>query len=435
MKQKQVYVGMSADIIHPGHLNIIKEATKLGEVTVGVLTDAAIASYKRLPYLTYEHRKIVVESLVGVSKVVPQETLDYAPNLKKYKPDYVVHGDDWKVGVQTKVRQRVIDVLAQWGGKLVEPKYTPGISSTKLNTAIREIGTTPEIRMKRLRRLLDAKEIVRIIEVHNGLSGLIAENISIEKNCVKYEFDGMWLSSLTDSTAKGKPDIEYVDLTSRTTTINDILEVTTKPIIYDGDSGGLAEHFVFMVRNLERLGVSAVIIEDKTGLKKNSLLGTEGGQSQDSIKNFCRKISAGKNARVTEDFMVIARIESLILKTGQADALKRAKAYIEAGADGIMIHSKEKNPDEIFEFCQQYAKLENTVPLIAVPTTYCQVTEQQLSDFGVNVVIYANHMLRSAYPAMVQTAKLILSSGRAQEADEFCMPIKEILTLIPDSFE
>ena len=426
---------MSADIIHPGHLNIIKEAAKLGEVTVGVLTDAAIASYKRLPYLSYEQRKLVLENLVGVKNVVPQETLDYVPNLRKYKPDFVVHGDDWKVGVQARVRQRVIDVLAEWGGRLVEPKYTPGISSTKLNTAIREIGTTPDVRRSRLRRLINAKNIVRIIEAHNGLSGLIAEKTFIEKDGIKYEFDGMWLSSLTDSTAKAKPDIECVDLTSRMVTVNDILEVTTKPIIYDGDSGGLAEHFVFMVRTLERFGISAVIIEDKMGLKKNSLLGTDGGQSQDLIESFSKKIECGKNARVTEDFMIIARIESLILKAGLEDALKRAQAYIEAGADGIMIHSKERKPDEVLEFCKRYSDFPRTVPLVAVPTTYCQITEQQLSDFGVNIVIYANHMLRSAYPAMVKTAKLILASGRAQEADDYCMPIKEIINLIPGGWQ
>lgn len=428
----QVYIGMSADIIHPGHLNIINTAAKLGQVTVGVLTDEAIASYKRLPYLSFEQRKLVVENLVGVSKVVPQKTLDYVPNLKKLKPDYVVHGDDWKAGVQIKVRQKVIDTLAQWGGKLVEPPYTPGISSTKLNAAIREIGTTPEIRMKMLRRLLNAKKIVRIIEAHNGLSSIIAERTYVQKNGVRYEFDGIWSSSLTDSVARGKPDIEYINLASRMTTLNDILEVTTKPVIYDGDSGGVAEHFVFMVRTLERLGVSAVIIEDKVGLKRNSLLGVEGGQPQDTIENFTSKIIAGRKARITEDFMIIARIESLILKAGHDDAIERAAAYIDAGVDGIMIHSKEKTADEIFEFCRHYSKFKSTVPLVAVPSTYCQTTEDQLSDFGVNIVIYANHMLRSAYPAMVETAKSILSRGSAKEANELCMPIKDIITLIPD---
>ncbi len=432
--KKRVYVGMSADIIHPGHLNIIREAKKLGEVTVGLLTDAAIASYKRLPYLSYEQRKEIVENLVGVSEVVPQETLDYIPNLTKLKPDYVVHGDDWKTGVQAKVRERVIDTLAKWGGQLVEPTYTQGISSTQLNTAIREIGITPEVRIKRLSRLLDAKKIVRIIEAHDGLSGIIAEHIFVQKDGINYEFDGIWSSSLTDSVARGKPDIEYVNLTSRMTTLNDILEVTTKPIIYDGDSGGLAEHFAFKVRTLERLGISAVIIEDKVGLKKNSLFGVECHQSQDTIENFCSKISAGKKARITDDFMIIARIESLILKAGLDEAIERAAAYIDAGADGIMIHSRENNPNEVFEFCKRYEKLDKRVPLVAVPTTYCQTTEDQLSDFGVNIVIYANHMLRSAYPAMVRAAKLILASGRAQEADESCcISIKEIINLIPDS--
>jgi phosphoenolpyruvate phosphomutase len=429
---KQVYVGMGADIIHPGHLNIIRIAAELGEVTVGVLTDAAIASYKRLPYLSFEQRKLIVENLVGVKRVVPQETLDYVPNLRKLKPDYVVHGDDWRAGVQAEVRQRVIETLTEWGGKLIEPAYTYGISSTKLNNALREIGTTPQIRMKRLARLLNAKKIVRIIEAHNGLSGLIAENISVEKDGNKREFDGIWLSSLTASTAKGKPDIEYVDLTSRMATVNDILEVTTKPLIYDGDSGGLAEHFVFMVRTLERSGVSAVIIEDKVGLKRNSLLGAKEGQSQDSVENFSNKIAYGRKSRVTDHFMIIARIESLILKAGQDDAIERATAYIDAGADGVMIHSKQDCPDEICEFCKRYANLEKRVPLVVVPSTFHQVTEEQLADLGVNIVIYANHMLRSAYPAMVKAAELILTNGRAKKADELCMSVGDLITLIPD---
>lgn len=432
---KIVYVGMSADIIHPGHLNIIKEARKYGEVIVGVLTDAAIASYKRLPYLDFEQRKIIVENIKGVSKVVPQETLDYVPNLKKYKPDYVVHGDDWKSGVQADIRRRVIETLAEWGGKLIEPPYTKGISSTKLINAIREVGTTPEIRMRRFRRLIEAKPIVRIIEAHNGLSGLIAEHTYVELNGKKKEFDGIWLSSLTDSTAKGKPDIEYVDITSRIMTLQDILEVTTKPVIFDGDSGGLPEHFAFNVRSLERLGVSAIIIEDKKGLKKNSLFGVEGGQEQESIENFCYKISVGKQARVTEDIMIIARIESLILKKGMEDALKRADAYIEAGADGIMIHSKEKTPDEILEFCNHYNKISQKVPLVVVPSTYSQITENELVKAGVKVVIYANQLLRSAYPAMVNTAKSILSYGRALEAEKYMMPIKEIINLIPGTIK
>jgi len=426
---------MSVDVVHPGHLNIIRESAKLGEVTVGLLTDKAIASYKRLPYLTFEHRKVIVESLVGVSRVVAQETLNYEPNLRKLKPDYVVHGDDWKVGIQAKIRQKVIQTLAEWGGKLVEPPYTPGISSTKLVVALRDIGTTPEIRMQRLRRLINAKEIVRVIETHSGLSGLIAETTNVEVDGVRQEFDGMWLSSLTDSTAKGKPDIEYVDLTSRMTTVNDILESTTKPIIYDGDSGSLPEHFVFMVRTLERLGVSAVIIEDKIGLKKNSLLASGGRQSQDSIEAFTSKIVAGRQARVTDDFMIIARIESLILHAGQDDAIERAQAYIDAGTDGIMIHSKEDTPKEIFEFCRRYSKLGKIVPLVAVPSTYSQVSEGQLCDAGVQIVIYANQLLRSAYPAMLKTAESILKHGRAFEAEKLCMPIKKIITLIPSGFK
>ena len=439
---KRVYVAMSADIIHPGHLNIIKEASKLGDVTVGVLTDAAIASYKRLPYMNYEQRAAVVSALKGVTEVIPQEQLDYIPNLLKLKPDYVVHGTDWREGVQAKTRQRVIDTLATWGGQLVEPEYTEGISSTQLNKAIREVGTTPDIRRRRLRRLLNAKPIVRVMEAHSGLSGLIVENTNamVPKDPadpngakVKHEFDAMWLSSLTDSTLKGKPDNESVDITSRLRTVNDILEVTTKPIIYDGDSGGLPEHFVFLVRSLERLGVSAVIIEDKIGLKQNSLFETGNVQKQAPIEDQCHKIiKFGKQAQITDDFMVIARCESLITGAGEDDAINRCRAYIEAGADGIMIHSKAKTPDEIVSFVKRFrAEVSADKPIVVVPSTYAQVTESELAAIGVNIVIYANQLLRAAYPAMRKCAERILECGRAQEASaEFCMPIKDIISLI-----
>ena len=432
MEKKTVYVGMSADMIHPGHLNIIKEACKLGSVTVGVLTDAAIASYKRLPYLNYEQRAEIVANIKGVDRVVPQTTLDYVPNLRELKPDYVVHGDDWKEGVQQKTRQRIIEAMAEWGGKVIDIPYTQGISSTAMNQRLKEIGTTPEIRLKRLRRLIGAKKIVRILESHNGLTGLIIENTSVEVNGIKQEFDGMWASSLTDSTSKGKPDIEAVDITTRLHDLNDELEVTTKPIIFDGDTGGKMEHFVFTVRTLERLGVSAVIIEDKVGLKQNSLFGTDAVQTQDTIENFCNKIKAGKNAQITEDFMVIARIESLIAGKPVSDALERAYAYVTAGADAIMIHSKNKDGMDIKAFCEAFRQKNQGTPIVAVPTTYNQFTEEELASWGINVVIYANHMLRSAYPAMLGCAKSILAHGRSLEAsNDYCMPIKEILELIP----
>lgn len=429
--KKIVYVGMSADLIHPGHLNIIREAEKLGEVTVGLLTDQAIASYKRLPFLTYDQRKIIIENIKGVSRVIPQHTLDYGDNLKMVKPHYVVHGDDWKEGIQQETRQRVIDILRSFGGELVEVPYTKGVSSTQFHERLREIGTTPTIRMKRLRRLLEVKPQLRILEVHNGLSGLIVENSKYQDSNILREFDGMWLSSLTDSTAKGKPDTELVDLTSRLQTLSDILNVTTKPIIFDGDTGGPIEHFVYKVKELERLGVSAVIIEDKTGLKRNSLHDSDVLQIQDSILNFSEKIAAGKKSQITEDFMIIARIESLILGQGVDDAIKRAKAYIAAGADGIMIHNKDKDISELTDFCRRYREFDQKVPLVAVPSTYSQVFEHELEEMGVQIVIYANQMLRSAYPAMVRAAQSILKEQRALECDQMCMSIKDILKLIP----
>jgi phosphoenolpyruvate mutase len=429
---KSVYVGMSADLIHPGHLNILNKASELGEVTVGLLTDEAIASYKRVPYMSFDQRRTVVESIRQVSRVVPQHTLDYAPNLITYRPHYVVHGDDWREGVQRETRQRVIETLNLWGGELVEVPYTSGMSSTQLQRAIKEMGTTPDIRRGSLRRLLQVKPILRFLDLHNALTGLIIENTQVMgPDGRRREFDGMWGSSLTDSTAKGKPDIEAVDVTSRMTTLNEVLEVTTKPIIYDGDTGGQPEHFKFTVRTLERLGVSAVIIEDKTGLKKNSLLGNEVDQTQDSIENFCEKIKVGKAAQTTDDFMIIARIESLILDKGVGDALARAKAYLDAGADGIMIHSRKKSPEEIFEFCRRYSDLPNRKPLVAVPSSYNAVTEEELSRYGVRIVIYANHLLRSAYPAMVATAQSILEHGRSLECDKQLLPISDILGLVP----
>jgi phosphoenolpyruvate phosphomutase len=429
--KKKVYVGMSADIIHPGHLNIIREAQKLGSVTVGVLTDAAIASYKRLPYLNFQQRSLIVESLKGVDKVIPQETLDYAPNLNFLKPDFVVHGDDWKEGVQQETRQKVIDTIAQWGGILIDVPYTKGISSTQLNEKLKEIGTTPEIRLKRLRRLINANPIVRICESHSGLTGLIIENTKVKVDNIEKEFDGMWSSSLVDSTSRGKPDIEAVDLTTRLQSLNDTLECTTKPVIFDGDTGGKEEHFVFTVRTLERLGVSAVIIEDKMGLKKNSLFGTDVEQLQDSIDNFCEKIRAGKKAQVTEDFMIIARIESFIAGKGLDDAIERALAYIGVGVDGIMIHSKDKSGDDIEEFCHVLREANKAIPIVVVPTTFNHITEDEFKSWGVNIVIYANHLLRSSYPAMLTTAKSILTNGRSYEADDLCMPVKDILELIP----
>lgn len=434
----KIYIGMSADLLHPGHLNIIKEARKLlesydgGKLIIGLLTDKAIASYKRLPYMNWEQRKIVVENVKGVTQVVAQETLDYVPNLLKIKPDYVLHGDDWKTGTQEKTRQRVIDIMSQWGGRVIDIPYTEGISSTQLNKNLKEIGTTPEIRCHRLRRLLNSKDIVTICESHNGLSGLIVENTSIDENGRETEFDGIWISSLTQSAAQAKPDIGYLDTTTRMTTLNDILEVTTKPIIYDGDNGGPQEHFVFTVKTLERLGVSAIIIEDKVGLKKNSLFGTEVFQEQDKPDDFAQKIKIGKQAQVTEEFMIIARIESLILEQGMDDAITRAKTYLDAGADGIMIHSRKNTFDEIKEFATLYNQLPNRKPLVVVPSSYNQVTEEELIKNGINIVIYANHLLRAAYPAMVNTAKSILKHHRCKEAsDEYCMNIKDIITLIP----
>lgn len=429
VKNHKVYVGMSADILHPGHINILKIASSYGEVTVGLLTDHAISSYKKIPLMSYEERYKVIEGLKYVSKIVKQETLDYTDNLMNLKPDYVVHGDDWTTGIQKNVRQKVIDTLKNWDGELIEVPYTDGVSSSSIKDKLGNKITT-EIRRKSLRNSLNVKDTLTFLDIHNALSAIVIENTKIEKNGINYEFDGMWASSLTDSTAKGKPDIEAVDTTSRLNTLNEIMEVSSKPIIYDGDTGGKPEHFVYTVQNLERLGVSAVVIEDKKGLKKNSLFGNEVPQEQDSIENFSEKIKVGNKSKKTEDFLIIARIESLILEKGLDDALLRAEKYTEAGAGGILIHSKDKSEKDVFEFVKTYKQYSN-LPIVVVPTTYNHINLNEFKEIGVDVVIYANHLLRSAYPAMLKTAKLILDNGRTKEIENELMSVKEIINFIP----
>ena len=427
---KTVYLGLTGDIIHPGIINIIKEGAKYGELIVGLLTDSAIATHKRLPYLTYEQRKSVVENISGVTKVIPQEEWSYVPNLKKIRPDFMIHGDDWKTNYLSKIREDCFEVMKEWSGQIIEIPYTQGINSSALAENARAIGTTPDIRRSTLRRLISAKPVVRIMEAHSGLTGLIVENTSVMKDDGLHTFDGMWASSLTDSTDKGKPDIEAVDLTTRLQSLTDILECTTKPIIFDGDTGGIPEHFVFTVRTLERNGVSAVIIEDKKGLKKNSLFGTEAKQVLATEEEFCEKISAGKRAQITDDFMIIARIEEIIAGYSVDEAIKKAFAAVKAGADGIMIHSKDKSGEDIKSFCQKFRAEYKNVPLVLVPTTYNQFTEKELCQWGANIIIYANHLIRAAYPSMVKCAQTILESERSLEVNDICMPIKQILELI-----
>jgi len=428
---KTVYLAMSVDLIHPGHINIIKKAASLGSLTVGVLSDSAIASYKKIPYMNYDQRKSVIENIKGVSGVVAQNTISYSDNIRDLKPDYVVHGDDWREGILKDTRKELLIVLDEIGGELVEFSYTEGISSNMLDEINRPMGTTPSIRMSMLRRLLYAKPVVTVNEVHNGLCGLITEVTNVERDGKLVEFDAMWSSSLTDSTAKGMPDIEAVDMTSRMSSVNHIFEVTTKPMIFDADTGGKIEHFEFTVKSLERTGVSAVVIEDKTGLKKNSLFGNDVAQTQDSVENFSDKIARGKAAQISDDFMIVARIESLILEAGMEDALMRAKAYINAGADAIMIHSRHKDPAEIMEFMQKFRATDTETPVVVVPTSFNGVTVEEFVEMGVNVVVTANHMLRAAYPAMLKVANSVLENGRSLEAEPDCMSIKEILEFIP----
>lgn len=429
---KKIYTCFCTDVIHEGHLNILKRAKEYGEVIVGVLADEAMVRYNRFPTISLEDRIEIVKNTGLADRVIVQNTIMYDEVIAQEKPDYVIHGDNWKEGPENAIRQNVLKNLSEYGGELIEAPYTYNREVKKIDDRIKEKLAMPEFRRRRLKQLIAMRPIVKTLEVHSGLTGLIAEKTVVEHQGELDQFDAMWISSLCDSTAKGKPDIELVDMSSRIRTIDDVMDVTTKPIILDGDTGGLIEHFVYNVRTLERMGVSAVIIEDKTGLKKNSLFGTEVEQTQDSIENFCAKISAGKEALRTDDFMIIARIESLILEQGMEDALTRAKAYVEAGADGIMIHSRKKTPDEIVEFCRQFRETDQKTPIVVVPTSFSSITEEELAKAGVNIVIYANQLTRSAFPAMQKTAETILKNHRSLEADEALMSFKDIIRLIDE---
>lgn len=428
---KKVYISLSANILHHGHIKLFEEARKYGNIIVGLLTDKAIAEFKNIPYLNFEQRKQILLNIKGVEKIIPQNEYDESINIKKYKPDYVIHGDDWKIGYDKVIRNKVINTLASYGGKLIELPYTKNISSTIINKYQNLNLITTDLRRSSLRRLLEIKNFLRFLEVHNPISALIAESTEIKKNGKYLTYDGFWSSSLTDSTSMGKPDSEYVDNSMRLNAINHIFDVTSKPLIFDGDTGGKIEHFEMRIKTIERAGISAVIIEDKTGLKKNSLLKNTKNQTQENKKFFSEKISIGKKAQLSSDFMIIARVESFILGKNLKDAISRANAYTEAGADGIMIHSKIKNPKKIFEFAKVFKKTFKDIPLVCVPSSYNQVTEKQLSDNGFNLVIYANHMLRASYPAMTKVALDILRYGRSEESDKYLMSIKDILNLIP----
>ncbi len=429
---KKVYTCFCTDVIHEGHLNIIAEAKKYGDVYVGVLTDAAMVKFNRFPTISFEERIQLAKGIAGVKEVLIQGEIMYDKIVDALHPDYVIHGDNWKTGPMKAVRDNVEQLLSKYGGKIIDVPYTYNENVKRIDAQYKEKLAMPEYRRKRLKQLLNICPIVKTLEVHSGLTGLIAEKTIVAHDGELDQFDAMWISSLCDSTAKGKPDIELVDMTSRFRTIDDVMEVTTKPIIFDGDTGGLTEHFVYTVRSLERMGVSAIIIEDKTGLKKNSLFGTEVAQTQDTIENFCEKIAAGKKVQLTDDFMIIARIESLILERGMEDALTRARAYVKAGADGIMIHSRKKDPAEILEFCDKFRAENRKTPIVVVPSSFNTVTEAELAAHGVNIVIYANQLTRSAFPAMEQTAKDILRYHRAKEVDSRLMPIKDIISLIEE---
>jgi phosphoenolpyruvate phosphomutase len=429
MKNKTIYVPLAVDILHSAHINILKKAKKYGKVIVGLLTDSAIAEYKKFPLINYKERYKTLEGIRYIDQIVEQKNWDYSENIKKYKPNFFIHGDDWKTGIQKNQRRKVINTLKKIKGKLIEVPFKRNISSTEIKQKIIELSS-PINRVSKLKRLFHAKKIVRILESHNSLSGLIIENLKINKINRLVEFDGMWSSSLTDSATRGLPDNSSLSFSARISSLNDMMDVTTKPLVFDADNGGQIEHLPFLVRSLERSGASAIIMEDKVGLKKNSLFKNQTGTKQDKPQLFAKKIKKICNSRQSQDFMVIARIESFIVGKGLKDALFRAEIYSKAGADAILIHSKEKTPAEIFSFAKEFRKSKYFIPLVSVPSTYSKVYEKDLIRNGFKLVIYANQLLRAAYPAMQNTAKTILKNKRAFEADKKIIPIKEIINLI-----
>jgi len=433
MNSKLVYVGMTAEFFHHGHANILIKAREYGNVMVGLLTDSALLSHKRLPMLTWEQRKTIIANFNGVTEVVPQHEWEYSNNILKYRPDFMVHGDDWNVEHQKNVKDKALAALKTYGGRLIEIAYTDGVSSSVLQKEELSNGILPSTRVGILRRLINAKSIVRVLESHNAVTASIvdqSEHFSNSMNEV-VRFDAIWSSSLTDSTSRGLPDTEALSISSRLLNIMEIFNVTNLPLIMDADTGGDAQHLSLHIKSMERIGISACIIEDKKGLKKNSLLGTSVSQEIEEPLVFAEKIDVAIKSKISQDFMVIARLESLILELGMEDALNRARLYCEAGVDGIMIHSRKKSPSEIFQFASIFRKEFPDVPLISVPTTYNEVYEKELVDAGFNVVIYANHMLRAAVPAMRNVANTILENGRSFEVDSRIESMASILKFIP----
>ncbi|MDJ0824059.1 MAG: phosphoenolpyruvate mutase [Rhodobacter sp.] len=425
-----VYVSMTAEILHNGHLRILKEAKKHGRVTVGLLTDRALENKKPIPLLSFEQRKEILEALDCVDEVIAQDEWDYDACIDTHKPRVFVHGDKWD-GPLTGMRERAIARLESYGGTFVELPYSHEFDGTHIAPQMAASLATPFAKQKAFRRMMQSKRLVRFLEAHSPLAALIGEHTKVQRNGDVLQYDGFWSSSLTDSTEMGLPDIEALDVTRRLQNIDEIFEVTTKPLVFDADTGGKAEHFELKVRTMERMGIAAAIIEDKTGLKKNSLLGTSVPQTQASIPEFQEKIRAGIEGQKYRGMMIIARLESLILGQGIDDALRRADAYVTAGAGAVMIHSKERDPAQVFAFTDAFAQDHPEVPIVAVPSSYNTVHDHELQAHGIKMIIYANHMLRSSYKAMEQTARAILEHGRTAEIEDEIITIPQILKLIP----
>ena len=431
MSNKIIYLGLTADLIHAGHINIINEALKYGQLLIGLITDQAISKEKRLPLLSYFDRKALLLNIKGVKDIVPQEDWDYSINLQKYKPDFFIHGDDWNTSEYKIIKNNCINVLSAYGGKLIEIAHTPNINSDLVVDKIRKLKNVSSLRQNTLKRLLQSKSFIKIIEVHSPMSAMIIDNLKINNERGSNFFDGFWSSSLSDSTLFGRPDIESLDIASRLNMINNIFHATTKPLVMDIDTGGLLEHLEINIKTIEQAGVSAVVIEDKKGLKKNSLFGNEVIQHQEDVKVFQEKIKLINTIKVNDNFLCIARIESLILDKGLEDALHRASSYVDAGADMVLIHSRKKTPDEVFLFANEFKRDHPNIPLACIPTSFYTVTEGLLQDKGFNLSIYANHLIRASYKHMEKIAKSILTYQTSQYIEEDIESVKDILNLIP----
>jgi len=425
--EKTVYVGMVGDMLHVGHINILKTAARLGRVTVGVLTDRAVVGYKRLPLLAFEDRVRVVESIADVAAVVPQKTLSYVENLRALRPDYVVHGDDWRYGDQvSRARAEVIATLGEWGGELVEVAYTKGISSTAIHRSGAADALFSGTRQGRLRRLLAAKPTLRIVEAHSGLSAKIAAEVRGPDGATG--FDAVWQSGLTDAIHRGKSDGGAVDRGRRLQAVEEILDAGPLPLIYDGRAAGRPETVFDLTRALDKAGVSALCLGDRSDPDRTG--------PEMSPAETVAQIEAVRAACPTGAVMAISRIVVAAPGNGGSGALDRALdralALLEAGSDAVMFDSAADTAEPILDIAARLRRQRRDVPLFAAQSDRWGAPIHRFENAGIDAVVYETHLLRATVAPMRRAATALLAEGTGPAPD--LTPLPELRGLFPSPF-